>query len=218
MVAHDIEIELDFWDQDDIGAGGEACVEGDPAGVAAHELDDHDTVMRGGGGVHSIERFGRDMYRGLEPEGDVGAVEVVIDCFGHADAVDALLGEWLGNGHGSIATDDDECLDFSDLQVSDADIGEVPEDRVPVFIGSHGVSLRVGLVVGPEDGAAHGEDVGHLIEVEAFDSVLDEAEESVFDTEDLDPVVDGVFDDRADDGVEPRAVAAAGEDGDSFYI
>jgi Ca2+-binding EF-hand superfamily protein len=52
--------------------------------------------------------------------------------------------------------------------------------------------------------------------VEWAESVFDEAEEAIFDAEDLDAIVYGVFGDCSNDCVESWAVAAAGEDADSF--
>jgi hypothetical protein len=44
-------------------------VEGEPAGVSAHDFYDHDAVMACGGGMDSVECFGCDGDRGLEAEG-----------------------------------------------------------------------------------------------------------------------------------------------------
>lgn len=191
-------------------------MECEPAGVSSHDLDDHDAVVACGGGVDSVERFGGDGDGGLEAEGDVRSPEVVVDGFGYADAVDALIGEWFGAGHGAVASDDDECFDAVDLEVGQADIGDIFEADGAVGVLADGILLWVCLVGGAEDGAAHGEDVGDIVGGEWSDAVFDEAEESVFDAEDFDAVVDGVFGDGSDDGVEPRAVASSGEDADSF--
>src|SRR5690606_8208728 len=90
-VADDIEVEWNFGDENDIGAGCDACVEGDPAGVSAHEFADHDAVVAHGGGVESIEGVGGGGERGGEAEGDVGADDVVVDGFGDADTVDSRV-------------------------------------------------------------------------------------------------------------------------------
>lgn len=213
-----VDIELDLGNQNHIGTAGKPSVEGDPTGVATHEFDNHHAMMRRCGGMDTVEGFGGNMDSRLEAEGDVGAIQIVVDCFGDADAVEAFIGDRLGDRHGAVAADDDECFDFSDFEMGDADIGEVFIDDVAVFVLAHRVSLGVGSVVGPEDGAAHGEDVGDIIDREQPDSVFDESEEPVFDAVDFDAAVDGVFDDRADDGVEPGAIAAAGEYGDFFDV
>ena len=77
-------------DQDHVGAAGEAGVEGDPAGVAAHHLDDQDPVVAVGGGVQAVDRLHRDVDRGVEAEGVVGGAEVVVDRLRHPDDVDAV--------------------------------------------------------------------------------------------------------------------------------
>ena len=166
--------------------------------------------------MDAIERLGRDVDCGLESEGDVCAVEVVIDGFGDSDAVESLVGDLFGDGHGPIASDDDEGVDLADLEVGDADVGEVLEDGVALLVFADREVLRVGSVVGSDDGSALGEDIGDVIEIESPDSVLDESEETVFNSEDLDAVVDRVFGDGSDDRVESRAVPTAGEDGDAF--
>ena len=43
-------------------------MERDPAGIAAHHFDDHDPAMRFGRGVQSIDRIGREVDCGIEPE------------------------------------------------------------------------------------------------------------------------------------------------------
>ena len=75
-------------DQDDVGAAGEPGVERDPAGVAAHHLDDQHPVVALGRGVQAVDRLHRDVDRGVEAEGVVGGAEVVVDRLRHADDVD----------------------------------------------------------------------------------------------------------------------------------
>jgi hypothetical protein len=43
--AHRLDVERLLRNQDDVGAAGQSRVQGDPAGVAAHHLDDHGAVM-----------------------------------------------------------------------------------------------------------------------------------------------------------------------------
>ena len=58
---------------------------GDPAGVAAHHLDDHHAVVRLGGRVQAVDRLGADRDGRVEAEGVVGAGEVVVDRLRDAD-------------------------------------------------------------------------------------------------------------------------------------
>ena len=67
-------------------------MEGDPAGVAAHHLDDQHPVVAVGGRVQAVDRLHRDVDRGVEAEGVVGGAEVVVDRLRHADDRHAVLG------------------------------------------------------------------------------------------------------------------------------
>ena len=72
-------------DQDHVRAARDAGVHRDPAGVAAHHLDDHHAVVRLGRRVQPVDRLGRDRDRGVEAEGVVGRVQVVVDRLRDAD-------------------------------------------------------------------------------------------------------------------------------------
>ena len=79
-----------------------------------------------------------------------------------------------------------------------------------------GVAVAVDVRVAPrraEDRAAALEDAAHVVAVERLHVPLHEAVPAVADADDLHAVGDGrAADDRANDRVEPGAVAAGGED------
>ena len=105
-------------DQDHVGAAGEAGVEGDPAGVAAHHLDDQHPVVAVGGRVQAVDRLHRDVDRGVEAEGVVGGAEVVVDRLRHADDRQAVLGvQARGRAEGVLAADRDQAVDPGRRQV-----------------------------------------------------------------------------------------------------
>ncbi len=60
-------------------------VQRDPAGVAAHHLDDQRPVMALGRGVQPVDGLHRDVHRGVEAERVVGRAQVVVDGLRHAD-------------------------------------------------------------------------------------------------------------------------------------
>ena len=145
-----VDVELALRDQDRVGAAGEARVDGDPARVAAHHLDDQHPVVAVGGGVEAVDRLHRDVDRGVEAEGVVGGGEVVVDRLRHADHVQAVLGvEARGGAEGVLAADRDQPVDPGRRQVGGDPLG-------PVVDGE-----RVGPR-GAEDGAAAGQDAAHL--------------------------------------------------------
>ena len=91
-----LDVVGDLGDQDDVGAAGDAGAERQPAGVVAHDLDHDDAVMAVRGAVQAVDRVGRDPERGVEAEGDVGALDVVVDRLGQGDDVQALLDQAVG--------------------------------------------------------------------------------------------------------------------------
>ena len=72
-------------------ASGNACLERDPARVAPHDFNHHDSVVRFGCGMDFVDRVGGGVQRGIEPESDFGGREIVVDGLGNADDVHALL-------------------------------------------------------------------------------------------------------------------------------
>ena len=119
-----LEVEGLLRDQDDVGAAGEPGVEGDPAGVTAHHLDDQDPVVAVGRRVEAVDRLHRDVDRGVEAEGVVGRAEVVVDRLRDADDRDALLGvKSRGGPQGVLPADRDQALDAVALEVLDEALG-----------------------------------------------------------------------------------------------
>ena len=115
-----VEVERDLRDQDDVGAAGDARVERDPAGVAAHHLDDHDPVVRFGGGVQAIDRVGGEAHRGVEAERVRRLDDVVVDGLGHADERHAALVELVRDGQRAVAADDDQRVELQLVEHLDA--------------------------------------------------------------------------------------------------
>src|SRR5205807_1048755 len=83
--AHVIDIGGNFRNQDVIGGDSDAAEAGDPAGVPAHGLNDHDATVRFGGGAQAVHRFGDNVDGRVETEGEIGRGQVVVNRLGHAD-------------------------------------------------------------------------------------------------------------------------------------
>ena len=216
-VVDDIEVVVDLGKEDDIRARCDTGVEGDPAGVSSHDLDDHDAMVAHRGGVEAVDGFGGGLDGGGETEGDVGADEIIVDGLGDADEVDAVLNEVVGAGHGAVTADDNDGVEFVAGDGVEALLRAVLEDGLAVGAISDGESRGVGFVGGAEDGAAKGEDAGDIAKVEWSELVFDEPEEAVLDAEDLPAVIeDGGLGDGSDDGVEAGAIASSCQDADAF--
>ena len=78
-------------DQDHVRAAGDPAHDRDPARVPAHDLDDHDAVVRLGGRVQPVDRLGADRDGGVEAERVVGRGQVVVDRLRDADDREVVL-------------------------------------------------------------------------------------------------------------------------------
>lgn len=154
-----LDVELALGQQDDVGAAGQAGVQGDPAGVPAHDLDDEGAVVALGGGVQPVDRLHGDVDGGVEAEGVVGRAEVVVDRLGHADDVDAQLVQLGGDAQGVLAADRDQRVH--------ALRGEVLLDPLHAVLDLE----RVGAGRA-EDGAAARQDAPHLGDAEGLGQAL----------------------------------------------
>ena len=65
-----------------MGARRDTRVEGDPAGVPSHHLDDEDPAVRCRCREHSIDRLRSDVDSSVETERDGGLVEALSIVFG----------------------------------------------------------------------------------------------------------------------------------------
>ena len=104
-VRHRLDFERDLRKQDGIGSAGEPCTECEPAGVVAHDLGDHDPVMRVGGRVEAVDRVGGDPHGCVVPERRVGTPDVVVDRLREGDDRNADLVEAIGVLHGAPAAE-----------------------------------------------------------------------------------------------------------------
>jgi hypothetical protein len=155
--------------------------------------------MRFGRGVHPVNRFGGDVHRGIEPEGEVGAGEVVIDGLGDAYHVNAFFVQLLGDRKRVVAADSDQSFDLVFLQ------------RGHAFFQAICLLRRIGAG-SAQDSAAAGKYSAHTGEIERHALVFDQPAPALEKAHKFVFVVKTAFTHHgADHGVQPWAVAAAGE-------
>ena len=147
---HGLQVEGDLRDQDGMGARRHAGVERDPTRVPAHDLDHEHPAVRGGGGEQPIDALGRHLDRGVEPEGGVSHLQVVVDGLGHADHAEAGVRELSSDGERSVAADRDQRLDPGVSEHADQLVGAVDAGPGPVGL-LHGERRRISAIGTPED-------------------------------------------------------------------
>src|ERR1043166_3260360 len=234
LLAHLVDVEGDFGNQDDVGASGEPAVQRDPARVPPHELNDEDPVVALGGAVDLVERVGRRADRGVEAEGGFGAGHVVVNGLGHADDGDPLAEEPVRDGQAPVAAYRHEGVEMVLVEGVDQVLGAVFLDDPAVAVQGGPVE-RVAAIGGAEDGAAQVGDAAHLVGPQAFQPLAGAAppalrpgpplpapalpgEEPVIaamNAQCLPAALGGGEHDGADHGVEAGGVTAAGGDRDS---
>ena len=62
--------------QDDIASARHARMEGNPASLMPHDLDDHHTLMRACRRMQAVDGFGGDTYCRIETERSIGAPHI----------------------------------------------------------------------------------------------------------------------------------------------
>ena len=214
FLAHPIDVVGDLGNQDHVGGAGEPGGEGDEAGVPAHHLDHHHALVALGGRVQLVDSLGGSLHGGVEPEGGLGAADVVVDRLGDADERDAFIEEVAGDAQRAVAPDGDQRADAVGAERAHQLLGAVVLD--PGAVGQPLAPMeRIAAVGGAEDGAAEVGDAADFGRTERDELLLPEEAVVAFADADAFPAaVHGREDGPADDGVEPRRVAAAGRDGD----
>jgi hypothetical protein len=89
----------------------------DPARISAHHFENHHAVVRSGGRVQAVERFGRNIDGGHKSEGQLGGRKVVVDRFRNADDGKAALAKLVGDRQRAFAADDDHRFDFELFEI-----------------------------------------------------------------------------------------------------
>jgi hypothetical protein len=173
--------------------------------VAAHDLEDDDSVVGFGGRVQAIDRVRAYLHRGVEAEREVGSVQIVVDRLGYADDVDAFGGELVRHAEGVLASDRDQRID-----VLRAEVVANPLDALVFLEGvrSRGAEDRSSSVQGPTG----------VLGSEIHGVVLEDAAPSVAVADDRVAVlVDALSYDRAYDRVQSGAVPSPGKDADPSH-
>src|SRR5699024_5793644 len=203
-----LDVVGDLGDEHDVRAGGDACVEGEPAGVAAHELYDEHAAVRARGGVYVVDDVCGDVHGALEAEGGIRTPDVVIYGLGQGDDVHSCVHEELCALLGAVAAHDDETV-----QVEPVVGVEHCGHEVVSLVVHDGLAGDIALARGPEDGAALYEYAGEIARVHELVVALDKALVAVVHAVDLDVVyiLQERLADAADGGVEALAVSARGD-------
>ena len=195
----------------------DACVQRDPARVAAHHLHHHHALVAFGGAVQAVQAFGGKRHGGVKAKGGEGFVQVVVNRLGHAHHAQAFVVQRIGNGERAVATHRHQRINALALEIAQDVIGAVHFFDTAVFL-RHRKAERVALVGGAQNGAAQVGNAAHIVAGEgAHPAVrvalgLQDAVEAVADAHTFPSAQGGGQHRGADHRVESGGVAAAGVD------
>ncbi len=198
-------------------AGGHPRVQGDPPGVATHDLHDDDAAVGRGRREEPVDALGGEADGGVEPERRRGLVEVVVDRLRHADHPQPVAEQMMPDGERAVTADRDEGVDPGLVEATEQLVGAIDLDPRTVVL-LDGVRRRVALVGRADDGAAEVRDPAHGLATELDESVAvvvvgkEQAVEAVADSDHVPPAVECRQRHRTDHRVQPRRIAAAGAD------
>jgi hypothetical protein len=165
-----------------------------------------------------VQAVGRHLDRRGVADRDLGQADIVVDGLGDADQLDpALLGEAAQNGQRAVAADADQGIEIEravalDDLVAAVDAAAIVERIIEGVAPVRGAEDRAGH---PEQGAVEEREVKLL----RLDGTGHEAGGALVDADHLPAVaLDRPVGHGADHGVQPRAIAAAGQDADPFDL
>src|SRR5690606_6665484 len=201
-----VDVERGLGGEDDLRSPGDPGLDGDPPGLPAHELDDHDPVVALRSGVDPVDRLGGDVHGRVEADGAVGAGDVVVDRLGDGDDRQTGLRALARRVEGAVTADADQAVDPLRLQRG--------VDRLQATLNGVRVVARRAQqgatgVEDPADVAA-----GELLHVPLGDTLppVAEADDGVA------VLAQTVLHHCPDGGVEAGTVSTAGEQTDSHSV
>src|SRR5216683_1996722 len=227
-----LDIEFVFGNDAAISSAGHGGKHGGEAGVAAEDFEDHETLVRTGGGAEAVDHLNGARDAGAEADTVVGAGDVVVHRFRDADDFEAFLVEANAVAEGVIATDGNERVDAEPSEIREDFGSEVVLLRGEfVFEMSRdaGLADTAGIGAGRMEkgtaGAAGAID-DFFVEKRKIIGVvvilladhIHEASPAVANADDLVAFADGAKSDATNGGVETGNVAASGEDADDTFL
>lgn len=212
--------------EDEVGTRSNACHEGQPAAVTAHDLDNEGTRVGGGGSLNVVDHLADTGEGRVAANGRVSAGKVVVDGSDEADDVEVLVGSDLITAQ--VARADklleearpfgSELVGTSEGSVSSADDEGIDAVKDHVLCGRETTSaLEEGLAASSADeGTALGQPASHVVPAHLLDeaAALNQTFVALVHTVRIAAHVDSHANNGTDNGVHAWGVTPRGHDGD----
>ncbi len=162
-------------------------------------------------GCRRSTRLGHHRDRGVEPEGELGGGQVVVDRLRHADHGEAGFGELERDAERAVAADADERVDPERDERRARPLDDRGVEHAP--IAERDLHREAAAVRGSENRAAAADDARGVLPVEDLRRLrVQQALEAVGEADDRQVAARRGTVNGADDGVQTGRVAAAGDD------
>ncbi len=192
-------IKRHLWNQHYRGATGDPGPGGYVPHMTAHHLNNNHSIMGLCCGVKSVDRISRSLYRGVETEGPLRPVDVVVDGLGYTNQRYAIGVDSRGSRERPLSSDDDQ--------------------RINAVSGHGGfhplnpVIKHVGLVATrPQNGASAGQKSSASLNIEWHPAIIEQAAPTVEEPDNHVAVFPfGLAHDASDHRVQTRTIASTGE-------
>ncbi len=155
--------------------------------------------MGGGGDLQPVNGLQRDVEGGVHADGDVGAVQIVVNGGGHAHHGESAPRQLVGPGLGAVAADDHQP-------------GDAAGPQLPDRLEHSGPGPELRTAGAAQEGAALLNDAAHVPGAQGDELPLDQARVPVADAVRLPAAVNGRAHRSPDGRVHARGVTAAGKD------
>ena len=168
-------------------------------------------MVRFSGGMEAIDGFRCRSDRTVESNRGGGLDNVAVDGFRYGDERNPALVEGVGDGERPVAANDDQRVERQRAKCLHARVGVVPDAAVGSAAGE-----RVVLVRRAQNGSAVAKNTGDGRRCQAAPAIwFHEAAKPVLEPDRFNPLIGRGLDDRANRRVQPRRVAATGQDADA---
>ena len=108
MLADLLDGERNFGNEDDMRSTGDSRLDCDPSGVAPHYLHRHHPVMRFSRGMDFVDGISGSLQGRIEPKGDIGGRQIVVDGFWDADELHPFVKKIKSDLLRPVAADGDD--------------------------------------------------------------------------------------------------------------
>ena len=192
-------------------------MQGHPAGLTSHDLQNHHALVAGRRCVQAIQRIGHAGNRGVKTKCHRGGLEVVVDRFGNSDDMKSFFVKLQCRGERTVASDDDEGMEAKcvvGLPCLNQDFRR-DRDRIACSDFCH----KVALVHRSQNRSAEMHDPGSRPAIKQ-DMVTRRKEtfKSIPETDEFPAQFIRGTARPAKDGIESGTVAPAGQNSDAFFF